>query len=80
MLNRLRTRRYVVWRPADAIYLFHLQNLTDLLLGKPRFRTTVSTYPKLKLREREAGHSSPTSVNLQNKCNSTCTLLGPCGA
>lgn len=66
----------MVRSPADAIYLFFLQNLTDLLSGKAKFRSTVSPYPKLKLKEREADHSSPTSVGVLDECNSTFTPVG----
>jgi len=47
-----------------------------MLLGKPRFRSAVSPYPKLKLREHEADRSSPTGVDVQNECNSTFIPVG----
>jgi hypothetical protein len=59
----------------QCIYFFS-KNLTDLLLGKPRYRSTVSPYPKLKLKEREADHSSPAIVDVQNECDSSFTPVG----
>jgi hypothetical protein len=55
-LYTLWTGRYGVRRPVDAIYLFLLQNLTDLLRGTPRFPCALSPYPKVKLNEPGPGH------------------------